>query len=752
MKTSSSYLPWIRSFTFLLLLSTPLSAGAQDNRCFLIGGGSAETFFVSENATVGSVIGVLRIAGDPSADGDITMRLEASNETVVSIDTHTKNLTLIKALDKEGLTGPAQVMTRITCERRGPNAEPSLTIPVNIRVTDANDNSPIFRNSTYFINISESTMVGSVVLQGIQALDADQPGPYSTVQYSILPGPYSDVLALTSSLEGTLVLKKAVDYETLKHFKIAIRAQDQGQPPLYTDAVVSIEVNDSDDQNPLFGQSRYWAHLPQPARKGTGLEIRPEPMRAVDQDAGINASIRYAWNAGGAEYQDFFLDPLNGSVSLNRSLEDNELVQPVILVVKAHQVDNLDRYALTTLTVSRSWSFSPQLQYLQRRYSVQVLENVPVDTTILAMAINKPIDQSIRFVMESHNGTEQAFSVDKTGEIKLERNLDYETQMTHQFVVWVTDGLTNDTATVEVTVLDVNDWDPRFELAEYEFIVKESALPVGSVIGRVQVDDGDAADRVNLQLKGPESRAFNVHDNGDVIFSDPSSLNSTVIHLMVVARDSGIPPRQASVPLKINLPVDFLMMNGSGITLSTADGSGLLLIILGILLGILSLIISGLAVYLCQYKRKKTQPSPLTVVQPQPKVSVSGLYSGDTSTPITATLRRIPINPLARPSCRRVVPIQSPTLAPVQNSPPPPPMPPPTPPPRQQTASTSPHKISSGGGSGNNNEESPMSQQQHHQHHRTFLSSSQSTVWPTDASLPRRVKKLSWEDEFNVFF
>ena len=147
-------------------------------------------------------------------------------------------------------------------------------------------------------------------------------------------------------------------------------------------------------------------------------------------------------------------------------------------------------------------------------------------------------------------------------------------------------------------------------------------------------------------------------------------------------------------------------------------------------------------------KRKKTQPSPLTVVQPQPKVGVSGLYSGDTSTPITATLRRIPINPLARPSCRRVVPIQSPTLVPVQNSPPPPPMPPPTPPPRQQTASNSPYKISSSGGS-NNNEESPLSEQQQH---RTFLSSSQPTAWPTDASLPRRVKKLSWEDEFNVFF
>lgn len=28
------------------------------------------------------------------------------------------------------------------------------------------------------------------------------------------------------------------------------------------------------------------------------LEIRPERMRAVDQDAGINATIRYAWNGG----------------------------------------------------------------------------------------------------------------------------------------------------------------------------------------------------------------------------------------------------------------------------------------------------------------------------------------------------------------------------------------------------------------------------------------------------------------------
>ena len=34
-------------------------------------------------------------------------------------------------------------------------------------------------------------MVGTRVLQGVRAVDADQPGPFSTVQYAVLPGPHS---------------------------------------------------------------------------------------------------------------------------------------------------------------------------------------------------------------------------------------------------------------------------------------------------------------------------------------------------------------------------------------------------------------------------------------------------------------------------------------------------------------------------------------------------------------------------------
>lgn len=66
----------------------------------------------------------------------------------------------------------------------------------------------------------------------------------------------------------------------------------------------------------------------------------------------------------------------------------------------------------------------------------------------------------------------------------------------------------NDTAVINVTVLNVNDWDPRFQMPEYDFMVTESLLPVGAVIGRVFATDEDIGDQVTLQLKGPEARYF----------------------------------------------------------------------------------------------------------------------------------------------------------------------------------------------------------------------------------------------------
>ena len=58
--------------------------------------------------------------------------------------------------------------------------------------------------------------------------DADQPGPFSTVEYSVADGPFSDYVAFENPLEGNLVLTKSLDYETMRSFSLTIEAKDQG--------------------------------------------------------------------------------------------------------------------------------------------------------------------------------------------------------------------------------------------------------------------------------------------------------------------------------------------------------------------------------------------------------------------------------------------------------------------------------------------------------------------------------------------
>lgn len=68
--------------------------------------------------TIGSVIGTLRINGNPDADlGDINLSLREKG-SAVEIATGTKNLVLITPLDKEGITGPSSVYVNVICDRR----------------------------------------------------------------------------------------------------------------------------------------------------------------------------------------------------------------------------------------------------------------------------------------------------------------------------------------------------------------------------------------------------------------------------------------------------------------------------------------------------------------------------------------------------------------------------------------------------------------------------------------------------------
>lgn len=255
----------------------------------------------------------------------------------------------------------------------------------------------------------------------------------------MLPGPHSDFFEFENELEGTLVLKKPLDYETLSTFDVKIRAQDGGEPPRSSDTILTVHVLDADDQNPRFLDDRYNAFLPDPPSKSTVLEVKPRDIEAFDQDAGIKAPVYYTFNGIGNDYSFFRINRETGRVSLAKDVPEKDFHHPTTLVIRATQVDNRDRYALATLTVS-SKHMDNSIRFLHRVFFVRVSETLPPGSVIATLSNNRP-GEALKYYV-SDLDVLKVFAFNTNGEISLKKKLDYEEKPEYVFKVFATDGIT----------------------------------------------------------------------------------------------------------------------------------------------------------------------------------------------------------------------------------------------------------------------------------------------------------------------
>lgn len=215
------------------------------------------------------------------------------------------------------------------------------------------------------------------------------------------------------------------------------------------------------------------AELPGDGRPGE-LRVRPEPIKAVDQDEGICAPIQYTIvQSQDAKY--FRIHPHNGVITLLTPLSQTDMPNGATLVVKATQIDNSDRYALATVTLHRmggTHSDMSSLAFVQKKFFMRIREDTAVGNRILALPTNKP-GKHLKYTIPDPVNS-QFFNVGSLGEVVLSKPLDYEKMTRHDFQVFATDGMTNATAELSLEVIDVNDWEPRFRETHYEFVVPKS--------------------------------------------------------------------------------------------------------------------------------------------------------------------------------------------------------------------------------------------------------------------------------------
>lgn len=121
-----------------------------------------------------------------------------------------------------------------------------------LRISDVNDNAPVFEQKIYESNVFEDAAEGSSVIQ-VKAHDDDED---SGISYSILQSDQSFLVSI-DPLTGIISTAAGLDRERETDLVFLVVAVDSGFPPLTSTATVSICVEDVNDNGPVFQQQIY---------------------------------------------------------------------------------------------------------------------------------------------------------------------------------------------------------------------------------------------------------------------------------------------------------------------------------------------------------------------------------------------------------------------------------------------------------------------------------------------------------------
>ena len=214
-----------------------------------------------------------------------------------------------KALDREH---QRQFDLQVTCWDGGrPALSSAARVP--IRVLDANDNAPHFSSTTYTARLTENNSPGVEVLR-VVAADADE-GLNAELHYVLAEG-VPDAVFDVNRADGRVRALASVDRERYSSFSFAVYAVDHGTPSLTGTALVVINVDDVNDEFPVFVRDRYEIVVDENQPEGTDVGS----VFAVDGDvASSNGAVRYS--IVGAELLPFSVESVTGNVRTTSPLD-----------------------------------------------------------------------------------------------------------------------------------------------------------------------------------------------------------------------------------------------------------------------------------------------------------------------------------------------------------------------------------------------------------------------------------------------
>ncbi|XP_042521894.1 cadherin EGF LAG seven-pass G-type receptor 3 isoform X3 [Dipodomys spectabilis] len=475
---------------------------------------------VPENEAAGT--SVLRVAAqdpDPGEAGRLVYSLAALMNSrsleLFSIDPHSGLIRTAAELDRESME---RHYLRVTAQDHG-SPRLSATTMVAVTVADRNDHAPVFEQAQYRETLRENVEEGYPILQ-LRATDGDAP-PNANLRYRFV-GPPAARGATAFEIDprsGLISTSGRVDREHAESYELVVEASDQGQEPGPRSATVRVHITvlDENDNAPQFSEKRYVAQVREDVRPHTPV-LR---VSAADRDKDANGLVHYNIISGNSRGR-FAIDGLTGEIQVVAPL-DFEAEREYALRIRAQDAGRpplSNNTGLASIQVVDVNDHAPI--FVSTPFQVSVLENAPLGHSVIHIqAVDADHGENARLEYSLTGvAADTPFVINSaTGWVSVSGPLDRESVEHYFFGVEARDHGApplSASASVTVTVLDVNDNRPEFTTKEHHLRLNEDAA-VGTSVVSVTAVDRDANSAISYQITGGNTRnRFAISTQGGV--------------------------------------------------------------------------------------------------------------------------------------------------------------------------------------------------------------------------------------------
>uniref|UniRef100_A0A3B4DLR3 Cadherin domain-containing protein n=1 Tax=Pygocentrus nattereri TaxID=42514 RepID=A0A3B4DLR3_PYGNA len=322
-------------------------------------------------------------------------------------------------------------------------------------------------------------------------------------------------------------------------YSLLVQANDCSLPEdtrLTATVRLSVHVEDINDNAPHFISDNTVT-----CPEDTPIQAVVTSVQAVDADSGFNGEIVYSMeNSGGGSFR---VNRTTGVIYLQRPL-DRELEDVIIvtLTVRDKGLPQLASSMNLTVLVEDVNDHDPE--FSQTFYSVVIYEDTPRGTSLLKVqAHDNDIGPNgeVRYYM-----SESGFMIDSVlGVVSVIDQVDREKKSSYSFTVTAADKgdvQRSATATINITLLDINDCVPVFSQYPLTLHIPEDA-PIGSPVIQITATDEDIGGNAIISYTIPDQIdqiPFSIDkDSGTIVVMGPLDREHRHHYIVrVIANDS----------------------------------------------------------------------------------------------------------------------------------------------------------------------------------------------------------------------